>query len=88
MYHLADQLRRSSTSILANIAEGFGRSTAADKRSRYTIARGECAEVQALLILAQEIGVLDAEKFAILQREATDVSRMLSGLIRKYSMTT
>jgi hypothetical protein len=37
---LSDQLSRASWSILANIAEGAGKTSPADKRRHYTIARG------------------------------------------------
>jgi four helix bundle protein len=50
---LRDQLDRASASILLNIAEGFGRTSRADKASFYGIARGsamECAAVLDILI--------------------------------------
>jgi four helix bundle protein len=39
-YYLADQLRRASVSISANIAEGNGRWHAGDRKSFFYIARG------------------------------------------------
>src|SRR5436190_3256978 len=85
MWSLADQLRRASTSTLANYAEGFGRRTDADKLHKYVIARGECTEVEALLIIAHEVSVLSQAQFAPLQESSIEMGRMLSGLIRKYS---
>ena len=46
-YGMTAQMRKSSASILANIAEGFGRYTYPDKANKYTIARGECSETEA-----------------------------------------
>lgn len=40
----ADQLTRSSESIIRNIAEGAGRWAPADKAKHYKIARGEAME--------------------------------------------
>jgi four helix bundle protein len=51
--HLKDQLMRASTSIAANLAEGAGRDTFADKRRFYFIAMGSCRECQALVRLAK-----------------------------------
>jgi four helix bundle protein len=53
-FGLISQMRRSSTSILANLAEGFSRSTAPDKSHKYTISRGECSETQAFLYICIE----------------------------------
>jgi four helix bundle protein len=47
--HLADQLTRASLSIVLNIAEGAGKTSAADKRRYYLSARGSATESAALL---------------------------------------
>lgn len=54
-YGLTSQLRRASSSILANVAEGFGRFTYPDKANKYTIARGECSEVDAFVSILVEL---------------------------------
>jgi four helix bundle protein len=46
---LSDQLGRASLSILANVAEGAGKTSPADKRRHYTISRGAATESAALL---------------------------------------
>jgi four helix bundle protein len=46
---LRDQLDRASASILLNIAEGFGRTSRAEKASFYAIARGSAMECGAVL---------------------------------------
>ena len=45
----AEQLVRSAQSVVRNIAEGAGRWSEADSRSRYKIARGEAMECAASL---------------------------------------
>ena len=47
--NLSDQLSRAALSILANVAEGAGKTSPADKRRHYTIARGSSTESAALL---------------------------------------
>ncbi len=81
-YDLTRQIRKASKSILANLAEGCSRYTFTDKASKFVIARGECAEVRAFLLMAIALNYLakqEAEEALKLQEE---VSRMLSGLIK------
>jgi four helix bundle protein len=42
---LRDQIRRASVSIMANIAEGFGRSGSAEFQQYLAIAKGSVCEV-------------------------------------------
>src|SRR3989344_3177879 len=61
-FGLTSQLRRASVGILANLAEGFSRAGSADKAYKYTIARGECSETRALLLLAINLEFLNNAK--------------------------
>ena len=45
-YGLASQLRRASVSVVANIAEGFGRSARGDYLRHLSIASGSLREIQ------------------------------------------
>src|SRR5688572_4737199 len=51
-YGLISQMKRSSISITANIAEGFGRNTYAQKLNFYNIAKGSLTELHDQLIVA------------------------------------
>jgi four helix bundle protein len=53
-YNLADQLRRASTSIILNIAEGYGRYHYLDCLRFYYIARGSMMEVLSALIACND----------------------------------
>ena len=81
LFALTSQIRRASTSILANIAEGFGRYTYADKAHKYTIARGECSEVHAFLLIAQELNLIAPDEIGDAIELSKEVGRILSGLI-------
>jgi len=53
-YNLADQLRRAATSIILNIAEGYGRYHYLDSLRFYYIARGSMMEVLSALIACDD----------------------------------
>lgn len=57
-FALCQQLRRASTSVGANIAEGGGRETPKDIARFLSQAIGSVCEVEFLLLLAQDLGYL------------------------------
>ena len=60
-YGIISQLRRASSSITANIAEGFARYHFRDKIRFYHNARGSVAEVQNFLLLAKDLKFIGLE---------------------------
>lgn len=58
-YGLTSQIRRSSNSISANIAEAFGRTSSADKRKFYDYSRGSAFETRSHLIYGNKVGYFD-----------------------------
>jgi four helix bundle protein len=56
-FYLADQLRRASSSILFNIAEGAGEFARADKARFYRIARRSGTECAAILDACRVLGL-------------------------------
>src|SRR3989344_3554389 len=62
-------------------SEGFGRYTYADKAYKYTIARGECSEVYAFLLIALELGFISRNDTETALNLNGEVGRILSGLI-------
>ena len=79
---LVDQLNRAALSISANIAEGNGRFTKADRRNFFTIARGSVQECVPLLELAVRRALLSPEQHVQLKDRLEEIARMLSGLIK------
>jgi four helix bundle protein len=77
---MADQMRRAVLSIPINIAEGNGRSTDADKRRFFIIARGSCFELVALLELAEKFGYLNADRRLEFEGQIESICRMLSAM--------
>jgi four helix bundle protein len=80
-FGLIDQLHRATKSILLNIAEGYGRYTYADKINKYVIARGECTEVEAGILIAVRLGYVSAKKTEHILERANTTGKLLSGLI-------
>ena len=62
-YDLASQIKRSSKSIAANIAEGYGRYHYLDSLRHYSIARGELNETLSHLITAKILDYIDEDYF-------------------------
>ena len=81
-YGLADQIRRASTSICGNIAEGFGkrrRSTAEFKRY-LLMAIGSADEMQVWLRYCSDLEYVDRKVCAIWRDEYRQIAKMLQGL--------
>jgi four helix bundle protein len=78
--HARDQWLRASQSIPLNIAEGNGKTTEADRRRYFEIARGstlECAAIQDVLVVGK---ALDGEESLMRKQELDRMATMLSRL--------
>ena len=80
-WFLADQLNRASLFIAANIAEGNGRFTKADRKNFFGIARGSVQECVPLLELTKRRGLMDDADHGKLKGDLEEIAKMLSGLI-------
>ena len=79
---LADQLNRATLSIAANIAEGNGRFTKADRKNFFTIARGSVQECVPLLEVARRRNLVEDGMHQQLRSQIEEIAKMLSGLIK------
>jgi four helix bundle protein len=84
-FGLTAQLRRAAVSSAANIAEGYARLGRAELRHALSIALGSLAEVDTLLMLAQDLGYLDEARYRTLLAVRERASRTTFGLQRKLS---
>ena len=83
-YSLTDQIRRSSRSVCANVAEAWGkRRYVAHFTSKLTDADGENLETQTWLHFAQDCGYLDKEGFDDFIGGSEEVGRLLGGMLAK-----
>lgn len=74
---LGDQLRRASTSIALNIAEGAGEFAPVEKARLYRIARRSAVECAAILDIAVRLGLRPPETAA-----RDDIVRIVGGVVR------
>ena len=81
LFGMTSQLRRASTSIPINIAEGCGRRSDAEFAHFLNIAAGSASEVEEELLLSFDLEFLDKEPFQQLDKEITEIKAMLSKLI-------
>jgi four helix bundle protein len=76
--YLADQLRRASSSVVLNFAEGYGKQTNADQRRFFTIARGSACEVAAVFDLAYRFELIGEEQYGTGREMCDHLARMLT----------
>jgi len=82
VFSSVSQMRRSSMSISSNIAEGFGRSSIADKLHFYIMARGSLTELQNQIILTGDVGLITAENIKKALEQAEITHKLVVGLIK------
>ena len=88
-YALADQVRRASKSICANLAEGFGRQA----QSRVEFQRfirmsiGSADEMRVWLRYCFDLGYISNEQWQAWRDEYEQIAKMLQGLHRSLDVT-
>jgi four helix bundle protein len=82
VYSLTDQIRRSSRSVAANLAEGFRKRRYPNMLvNKLTDCDGEATETQVWLDFALDCGYLSKENHDQLTNGYEEVGRMLSGMM-------
>ena len=85
MYGPTSQLRRSCASIPANLAEGCGRNGPAEFARFCSIAMGSASEMEYHLLLAKDLKLIKLNDYEALTHRATELKRMLAGLLQKLN---
>jgi four helix bundle protein len=82
-YGLRDQIRRASVSIMANIAEGFGRRSDKEFANFLNMSHGSVSEVQSHLYVALDLNYIGQTAFDELYALLEEVSRMTLALAQR-----
>lgn len=83
LYGLTSQIRRSSASIGANIAEGCGKRGNNEFQRYLQIASGSASELDYHLLLSRDLGFMPATDYVGLSRDLAEVRKMLTSLLLK-----
>lgn len=84
-FGLVAQMRRASTSIGMNLAEGAGRLNTKEYKHFVEIARGSANEIYYQLKLAHDLNLIDTQTFNKLRCDYESVKRMLTRLAESLS---
>lgn len=80
-FSLKDQMRRSAVSVMANIAEGFGRGGNREFIHFLSIARASCSEVSSHLIVAHDVGYVTSNDFKHIYSLCDETGKLITGFI-------
>ena len=77
LYGLISEIKRASTSIPLNIAEGYGKKESENEFKMFLLmAIGSCNEMRVLLELSLELGYIQKERYV----EYEEIGKMLTAL--------
>jgi four helix bundle protein len=82
LFGLTSQIRRSSASVPANIAEGYGRGTRKDYVRHLMIAQGSLKELETHPIIAGEVALAPQASLEPVLERCDGLGRGLGALIR------
>jgi four helix bundle protein len=80
---IVQQIRRSATSIPANVAEGYGRRYTGEYIRFLNIAQGSINELETHLLLSRRVGLCEQKEIEMIVNPLQEESRMIISLIKK-----
>ena len=85
LYGLTSQIKRASTSVPLNIAEGYGKREALAEFKRFLhMAMGSCNEMIVLLDLSKDLGMIDEDVHNKYVKVYEELGRMLTVLRQRW----
>lgn len=83
IYGITSQSRRAAVSVASNIAEGAARSSAAERKRFFEIARSSLVEIDTQLEISINLGYYRKEDLTQMEDQMNHIFAMLSSLITK-----
>ncbi|MFI5334336.1 MAG: four helix bundle protein [Chlamydiales bacterium] len=80
--YLVDQVRRSSTSVVLNIAEGAGEHAIAEKNRFYRMAKRSATECASTIEICLRLRLIDETQYTKVRERVIRVAGMLTRLIQ------
>jgi four helix bundle protein len=84
-FALQSQIRKATTSIMLNIAEGFGRKSDREFRQFLIYANGSSLEVQSALYIALDQNYISQKEFEHLYSLTQEISKMIQNFSKYLS---
>ena len=85
MFGLISQIKRASTSVPLNIAEGYGKKENPNEFRRFLLmAMGSCNEMQVLLELSRDLGFIEERIQRKYDQEYDEIGKMLNTLRQRW----
>ena len=85
MFGLTSQIKRASTSIPLNIAEGYGKRESIDEFKRFLLmAIGSCDEMKVLLSLSKDLSYINEQEYEKYRQEYNEIGKMLMVLRKNW----
>ena len=82
LYGLADQMKRAAVSVSSNIAEGQARQHLGEFLQFLSVANGSLAELDTQRIIATNLNLINQESSSSLDKNITEIRKMLYALKR------
>jgi len=79
-FGLVDQMRRAAVSVMSNLAEGCGRTSARDQAHFSQLAFGSLLELDAQHQLSLDLGFLGKDEYQAIRSVITDLVKKISAL--------
>jgi four helix bundle protein len=84
MYGLTSQIRRASSSVSANIAEGFGRASNKDKAHFYHIALGSLLETKNFIYLGAKLDYIEQNQTDDATSQIESIHKQITAILKYF----
>ena len=85
-FGITSQMRRASTSIALNIAEGYAKKSSQEEFKRFLLmALGSANEMSVLLDFSKDLGYIDQSEYEKTSKEYNEIGKMLNKFVQTIS---